>query len=83
LYFWVLKFTRWDIKIFSDSELVVKQLNKEYRIKADHLSKLCNEVYTLSGKFESVEFYHVRRTHPYIQKCDAFCNKCLDEMGFK
>lgn len=74
------KFTRWDIKVYSDSELVIKQLNRQYRIKAKHLSKLCDKVYNLCGKFESVEFFHVRRSHHYIKKCDSLCNKCLDEM---
>ena len=27
------------------------------------------------------QFY--RRIHPYIKKCDALCNKCMDNLGFK
>ena len=44
------KFSRWHIKIYSDSELVIRQINKIYRIKAKHLSKLCAEVYVLCSK---------------------------------
>ena len=76
------KFARWNIELFSDSELVINQINGDYRIRAKHLSDLCNEVYKLRQKFENVEFFHIRRSHPYIMKCDSLCNKCLNEMGF-
>ena len=78
-----VKFTRWKIKLFSDSQLVVKQLNKEYRIKADHLFDLCVQVYSLCDKFSDVKFFYVNRDHPIIEKCDSLCNKCLDERRFK
>ena len=41
------KHTRWRVEVYSDSELVIKQINKEYRIKKEHLSKLCDKVYSL------------------------------------
>ena len=76
------KFTHGKLKIFSDSQLVIRQIKKQYKIKAEHLSKLCEEVYHLSNKFDKVEFFNVKRENPIIQKCDALCNNCLDEMGF-
>lgn len=36
-----------DIEIFSDSELMVKQLNQEYAIKEERLRKLAEEVWKL------------------------------------
>ena len=74
-----LKFTKGDIELYSDSKLVVKQLNKEYNINADHLSRLFDEVYALYPKYRSVKFFHVHRENPNIAKCDSLCNKCLDE----
>jgi len=76
------KFSRWNIELFSDSELVINQINGDYRIRAKHLSDLCNEVYGSCEKFENVKFFHVSRNHPNIMKCDSLCNKCLNEMGF-
>jgi ribonuclease HI len=77
------QFSRWDLKIFSDSELVVRQINKKYRITKSHLSKLCHEVYKLSQFFEKVEFFNVGRSNAYIKKSDLLCNECLDAKGFK
>ncbi len=72
------KYTRWEIKIFSDSELVIRQINKEYRIKKAHLSQLCSEVYLLVQKFEKVKFFHVGRENNFIKQTDKLCNDCLD-----
>ena len=77
------KFTRWGIKVYSDSQLAIKQINKKWRIKVQHLSDLCDQVYRQRAKFEKVEFYQVGRENPYIQKCDALCNDCLDRKGIK
>ncbi|MFX1363310.1 MAG: ribonuclease HI family protein [Promethearchaeota archaeon] len=76
------KFSRWHLKVYSDSELVIRQINKIYRIKAKHLSQLCAEVYGLCGKYKNVEFFHVNREHHFIKKSDELCNKYLNEKGF-
>ncbi|MBY8983419.1 MAG: ribonuclease HI family protein [Candidatus Lokiarchaeota archaeon] len=75
-------FSKYVLKVYSDSQLVVRQINKVYRINKQHLSKLCNEVYNLRKKYPEVDFLHVKRNNPFIQKCDSLCNKCLDEKGF-
>jgi ribonuclease HI len=72
------KFSRGHIQVYSDSNLAVQQINKKWKINYPHLSKLCSEVYKLCRKFEKVEFFHVGRNNPYIQKCDKLCNKRLD-----
>lgn len=77
------KYSRWQINVFSDSQLVIRQINKVYRIKKSHLSVLCDSVYDRRKKFEKVDFFHVGRNNIYIQKCDRLCNQCLDEKGFK
>jgi ribonuclease HI len=77
------KFTRWRVKVYSDSQIAIKQINKKWRIKAPHLSDLCSQVYKLSEKFEQVEFFQVGRENLYIQKCDELFNECLDKKGIK
>ena len=77
------KFSRGHIQVYSDSNLAVQQINKKWKINYPHLSKMCSEVYKLCEKFEKVEFLHVGRNNPYIQKCDKLCNERLDAEGFK
>ena len=77
------KFHRGHIQVLSDRNLAVQQINKKWKINYPHLSEMCNEVYKLSEKYETVEFFHVSRNNPYIKKCDELCNAKLDNEGFK
>ena len=47
--------------IYSDSELIVKQVNGEYRVKNDRMKLLHNEVISLLQKFETWSLSHVLR----------------------
>ncbi|MEE9378367.1 MAG: ribonuclease HI family protein [Candidatus Lokiarchaeia archaeon] len=76
------KFHRGRLQIYSDSNLAVQQINKKWRINYPHLLEMCSEVYQLREKYEKVEFFHVSRKNPYIQKCDELCNSQLDKEGF-
>lgn len=76
------KYTRWHVKVHSDSELVVKHIIGEYRIKASHLVPLCMEIYELENFFQKVEFFNVGRNNKLISRCDELCNKCLNEKGY-
>lgn len=49
------------IKIFSDSELVVKQIKGIYNIKQENLKKLYNEALSLIKEFEYFEITHIVR----------------------
>ncbi len=49
------------IKIFTDSELVYKQVLGEYKIKNETLKGLWEQVKQLEAAFESVELIHVLR----------------------
>lgn len=72
------KFNPNEINIFSDSELTVRQLNGEYKVKQDHLMKLYNQVKLNQKNFKKVTFDHVRREHPHQFKADALVNEALD-----
>ena len=75
-------FHRGHLQFFSDSNLAIQQINKKWKINYPHLKELCMEVYSLSEKYEKVEFFYVSRDNQYIQKCDELCNSQLDEEGF-
>jgi len=77
------RFSHGYLQVYSDSNLAIQQINKKWKINYPHLAKLCSEVYKLCEKYEQVEFFHVGRNNPYIQKCDKLCNDRLDAEGFK
>ncbi len=74
-----VEFTRWDVQIFSDSELLVKQINGEYRIKKPHLKDLADQVYEKMKFFKHVKIIHVPRHNKYTQLADSLSNKALDK----
>ncbi|MCI0484503.1 MAG: ribonuclease HI family protein [candidate division NC10 bacterium] len=49
------------INVFSDSELLVRQIHGEYRVKHPRLRKLYDQVQDLLRSFDAVEIAHVRR----------------------
>ena len=59
-----------------DSELVVRQLNGEYRVKMATLEPLVQEIRDLSMDFPDVVFEHIPREDNY--RADALVNKVLD-----
>lgn len=65
-----------DLSCFLDSELVVKQLNGEYRIKDDKIVLYKQRVDGLTGRFASVKFTHVRREQNKF--ADKLVNIVLD-----
>lgn len=72
------KYTNDTVSLFSDSELTVRQLNGEYKIKQDHLQKLYNNSKINEKCFKKVIYTHVRREHPNQSKADALVNQALD-----
>ncbi|NQV12453.1 ribonuclease HI family protein [Candidatus Uhrbacteria bacterium] len=66
-----------DLIVRLDSELAVKQLKGEYRVKNEALARLYLQVVNLSHSFKKIEFQHVRREHN--KHADALVNKALDE----
>lgn len=59
-----------------DSELVVKQLSGEYRVKVSTLQPLVEEIRELTLQFPDVVFKHVPRTDNF--RADSLVNKALD-----
>ena len=66
-------------EVVMDSELAVKQLNGQYRVKNPELGKRYREVMGLVEKFARVTFRHVRREQNV--EADAAVNACLDSHG--
>jgi ribonuclease HI len=64
------------LAVFSDSELIVKQMNGEYRVKNADLQDLYREAQALRKRFERVTLTHVRRAQN--ADADRLCNEALD-----
>jgi ribonuclease HI len=65
------------IEVRMDSELIVKQMNGEYRVKDRNLKVLYGKVRELLSEFSSVEFVHVMREDN--KEADALVNEAIDE----
>jgi ribonuclease HI len=59
-----------------DSELVVKQLNHEYKLKEKHIQEFFIEIWNLMLEFGSVTFHHIPREKNKV--ADALVNEALD-----
>jgi ribonuclease HI len=65
------------LHVFSDSELMVKQMKGEYRVKNEELRGLYEQARKLADRFQgTVTFRHVRREQN--KRADALCNEALD-----
>ncbi|MDO8668020.1 MAG: ribonuclease HI family protein [bacterium] len=68
-----------EIEFFLDSELVVKQLNREYKVKDKDLAVLFVKAYNLTLSFKKVIFKHIRREKNEL--ADRLVNLALDKAG--
>ncbi len=65
-----------DIEVVSDSELLVKQMLGEYKVKNEALRELSLEATRLARKLDNVDYRHVRRAHNEL--ADRLVNEALD-----
>lgn len=66
-----------DIKVLADSELLVKHMNKQYKIENEKLQPLFLELWNLQIDFKGVEFIAVPREKN--KAADRMVNQALDE----
>ncbi|GBE55216.1 MAG TPA: ribonuclease HI family protein [Euryarchaeota archaeon] len=69
-----------EVDCFLDSELIVKQLNGEYKTKNLKLRELKRVVRHKEEAFTRVTYKHVSRTDPFIQRADELANLALDAL---
>jgi ribonuclease HI len=66
-----------ELEVLADSELMVRQLNGEYTVKADHLVPLYQEAKALLGGFTEISLRHIPREEN--AQADAMSNRAIDE----
>lgn len=64
------------VELLLDSELVVKQLNKEYKLKDKNIQNFFIEIWNLTFDFGGVSFSHILREEN--READRIVNQVLD-----
>jgi ribonuclease HI len=65
-----------EIQIKSDSELMVRQLNGEYKIENQKIGELFLEIWNLKVDFKKIKFTLIPREKN--KEADCLVNECLD-----
>lgn len=75
--------TKDEITCFLDSELVVKQLLGEYKVKNQNILPLFLKVQKLQENFKKIKYAHVPRTDNFQVIVDELLNIELDNQGYR
>jgi ribonuclease HI len=65
------------LKVFSDSELLVRQITGVYKVRSPELRELYDKARALIRKLESFRIEHVRRE--FNREADRLANQAMDE----
>lgn len=65
-----------ELEFYLDSELVVRQLNREYRVKDKNLAPLFVQIYNATLSFKKVIFKHIPRE--MNEEADRLVNLAID-----
>jgi len=68
-----------DVEFVMDSELVIKQMRGEYKVRSNDLKGMYHDVKAMTSAIPKVKFTHVRRSDRMITLADSLLNKTLDE----
>lgn len=66
-----------NLECYLDSELIVKQLNRQYKVLEENIQKFFLLLWNLSIDFKEVKFFHIPRTKN--TEADRLANLALDE----
>ncbi|MBU0624338.1 MAG: ribonuclease HI family protein [Candidatus Thermoplasmatota archaeon] len=66
------------LKLFSDSEFMVRQINGEYKASNERMKKYLARTLANKELFTTFEVRHVPRDNPRMQLVDHLANEALD-----
>ncbi|KQM10401.1 MAG: ribonuclease HI family protein [Candidatus Methanomethylophilaceae archaeon] len=66
------------VEFVMDSELVVKQMRGEYKVRSESMKGLHRDAVSLISQIRNPSIIHVRREDPMISRADALLNIELD-----
>ncbi len=70
-----------DVELYSDSELVIRQLKGHYKVKAEGLKELHQTAKDIAKRFKSITLNNLPREHHGIKEVDKRLNILLDNLG--
>ncbi|MGH7973117.1 MAG: ribonuclease HI family protein [Limisphaerales bacterium] len=73
---YALEHNRRRLKIITDSELMARQINGQYKVKNPNLKVLYDRARALIAQFDSFRIEHVRREHN--READRLANEAMD-----
>jgi ribonuclease HI len=68
-----------EVECYSDSNLIVRQMSGEWKVKHSNMRSLWREAVALKEKFRHASFIHVPRTNRNIVKVDELANLALEK----
>jgi len=77
------EYTKNELTCILDSELIVKQLLGEYKVRHPRLLELFLKVQKLQENFKKIRYLHVSRWNKFQQIADELLNEELDKLGYK
>jgi len=66
-----------ELKVYGDSQLVIKQMRGEYKVKSENLYPLYTEAKVLEANFDVIIYEHIYRK--YNARADQLANEALDD----
>ena len=73
-------YTRGRVRVGSDSQLLVKQMQQTWKVRQPELQSLHREAAVEAVNFESVHYRNYDRSHPQISRVDRLLNAMLDRV---
>jgi len=73
---YALEYNITSIKVFGDSQLILRQMTGQYQVKSETLRPLYEKCKELESHFEFIEYNHVPRKENSL--ADSLANKALD-----
>jgi ribonuclease HI len=74
----VIEYKGTEAEFVMDSQLVIKQMNGEYKVRNPDMKALYDDAQALSSMIPEVRFRNVRRSEELIPRADALLNMELD-----
>ena len=67
-----------DVEFVMDSELIIRQMRGEYKVKSPNIMGLHKDAKAMSSLIPNVKFTHVKRENPMVSRADALLNAEMD-----
>lgn len=69
-----------ELKVCGDSQLVIKQMKGEYKLKSENLYPLYTEAKSMEKQFDKIVYEHIYRQ--YNSRADELANAALEDQDF-